>query len=79
MDWITENWALLVGAIYALLSAIGLFVGLFEGPKADKAKSIFEKILSILRGLGLGTYKDEPGTGSVPFKGDTGKRIAAVD
>jgi hypothetical protein len=75
MDWITQNWPLVLGVIYAFLSAAGQLTGMFDGPKAEKAQGIFERILAILRGLGIGTYKDEPGSVSMPFKGDTGKRV----
>ena len=75
INWITANWPLLLGFAYALISAAGQFVGMFDGPKTDKARGIFDYILGILRMFGAGTYKDEPGTTSVPFKGDTGDRI----
>ena len=75
--WITTNWPLMVGGLYALVSAIGQFVGMFNGPKAEKTRGIFDTILNILRRLGAGTYKDEPGTNSIPIiQGDTGKRIS---
>jgi hypothetical protein len=76
ITWITTNWPLLVGSVYFLVSAVGQFVGFFNGPKAQKARGIFDTILDILRRFGAGTYKDEPGTNSVPFfSGDSGKRI----
>jgi hypothetical protein len=78
-NWITTNWPLVLGAVYFLVSAVGQFVGFFNGPKAENAKGVFEKILSILRRFGAGTYKDEPGTNSVPiFGGDTGLRIEST-
>ena len=79
IDWIQNNWyAVLEGLGYLLLAA-GAAVGFFNGPKADRAKTILDRILGILRSIGIGTYKDEPGTLSAPFKGDTGKRVVAVE
>jgi hypothetical protein len=47
-----------------------------DGPKADKVSGIFDMIKLILRRLGGGTFKDEPGTNSVPLiAGDTGERV----
>ena len=51
-----------------------IIVGWVNGPKADQAKTIMQTVISWIRVLGIGTYKDEPGTVSMPFKGDTGKR-----
>jgi hypothetical protein len=77
VQWMTANWPYVMGFAYALISAAGQFVGMFDGPKADKARGIFDYILGILRSLGAGTYKDEPGTTSMPFKRDSGKRIVS--
>lgn len=77
INWMTTNWPYVLGFLYALISAAGQFVGMFNGPGADKARGIFDYVLGILRSLGAGTYKDEPGTTSVPFVGDTNKRIAS--
>ena len=76
MQWMTTNWPYVIGFIYALVSAAGQFVGMFDGPGADKARGIFDYVLGILRSLGAGTYKDEPGTTSMPLRRDTGKRIS---
>jgi hypothetical protein len=50
-----------------------------NGPKADKASGVIERIMALLRGFGIGTYKDEPGSVSLPFKGDTKERIVQTE
>lgn len=79
MGWIAENWPYVLGFAYFLVSAAGQLVGMFDGPdpdeKTDKARGVFEYILGILRTLGAGTYKNEPGTVSMPLKPDSGKRV----
>jgi hypothetical protein len=79
VDWIQNNWLLAGGVLYALLSAVGQIVGMVNGPKADKASGVIERIMAILRSVGIGTYKDEPGTASLPFVGDSKKRITQVE
>jgi hypothetical protein len=79
IDWIQTNWLLAGGVLYALLSAAGQVVGMVNGPKADKASGVIERILALLRGFGIGTYKDEPGSVSFPGKGDSKKRITQVE
>ena len=75
INYITTNWLALGAVLYGAMSLAGQIVGLFDGPGADKARGVFDYILGLLRNFGLGTYKDEPGTTSIPFKGDTGQRI----
>jgi hypothetical protein len=79
IDWIQNNWLLAGGVLYALLSLAGQIVGMVNGPKADKASGVLERMMGLLRGFGIGTYKDEPGSVSRPFKGDTGERIVQVE
>jgi hypothetical protein len=79
LEWIQVNWFVALGGVYAILSAIGQWVGMFDGPdpddKTSKTLGIVNMIMGWLRTIGIGTYKNEPGTGSIPFKGDTGKRV----
>ncbi len=79
VEWITNNWLTVAQAIAGLMVAAGMITGLFNGPRADKAKGIFDYILNLLRGFGVGTYKDEPGTVSTPFKGDSGERVVTTE
>jgi hypothetical protein len=79
VDWIQTNWLLAAGILYALLSLAGQIVGMVNGPKADKASGVIERLMALLRGLGIGTYKDEPGSVSMPFKGDTKERVTQVE
>lgn len=79
IDWIQNNWATMLEAIAGVLVTAGIITGFFNGPRADQAKSILDRILAMIRGLGIGTYKDEPGTGSLPFAPDSGKRIASTE
>lgn len=64
-----------VTAIGSLMIAATAIVAFFSGPKADKARGIFDTILAFLRMIGFGTYKDEPGTLSIPLKSDSGERV----
>jgi hypothetical protein len=36
-------------------------------------------MMALLHGFGIGTYKDEPGSVSMPFKGDSGERIVQTE
>ena len=75
VTWLTTNIPLVIGGLYILFSAAGQTTGMFNGPKADKAKNIFDVILLWLRRFGGGTFKDEPGTNSIPLlSGDSGER-----
>jgi hypothetical protein len=79
VDWIQNNWLLAGGVLYAALSLAGQIVGMVNGPRADTASSVLERMMSLLRGFGIGTYKDEPGSVSMPFKGDSGQRIVQTE
>lgn len=79
IDWFTTNQELIaqiVGLVFALATVI---TALFNGPRKDAALTWITRIQGWLRSFGLATYKDEPGTGSIPFKKDTGKRIVATE
>jgi hypothetical protein len=75
IDWIQNNWYAMAEAVGGIVVAAGVVVGFFNGPKADKAKTVLDRILGLLRQIGIGTYKDEPGTFSVPLKPDSGERV----
>lgn len=79
IEWLQNNWATLGEAIGGLMIVAGIIVGFFNGPKADKARGILDSMLSFLRMIGIGTYKDEPGTLSVPLKKDSGERIVTTE
>jgi hypothetical protein len=75
IDWIQNNWYGVAEGIGYLVLAAGAAVGFFNGPKADRAKTVLDRILGLLRQVGIGTYKDEPGTFSAPLKPDSGVRV----
>jgi hypothetical protein len=76
ITWVTTYWPMIIGGAYIFVSAAGDLTGMVDGPKADKVSGIFDMIKLILRRLGGGTFKDEPGTNSVPLiAGDTGERV----
>jgi hypothetical protein len=79
ITWVQTNWyGVLEGVGYFILGA-GVIVGFFNGPKAEKAKTVFGRILGLLRTIGIGTFKDEPGTLSVPGASDSGERVASTE
>lgn len=67
-----------VTALGSLMIAATAIVAFFNGPRADKVRGVFDTILAFLRMIGFGTYKDEPGTLSMPLKPDSRKRIERV-
>jgi hypothetical protein len=66
---------MIIGGAYIFISAAGDLTGMVDGPRADKASGILDMIKLVLRRLGGGTFKDEPGTNSLPLVGDTGERV----
>jgi hypothetical protein len=76
---VQEIFTQVVTALGTLMVACTAIVGFFNGPTADKVRGIFDTILSFARMFGFGTYKDEPGTLSVPLKKDTGERIVTTE
>ena len=79
IEWIQTNGETLIEAIIGVMVAAGVIVGFFNGPKAGKAKGVLERLIALLRTVGIGTYKDEPGTLSAPLVPDTKKRVTSVD
>ena len=79
IDWIQNNWYAVAEAAGGIVVAAGVIVGFFNGPKADRAKTVLDRILGLLRQIGIGTYKDEPGTFSAPLKPDSGVRVTATE
>ena len=79
IEWIQENGTTLIEAIIGVMVAAGVIVGFFKGPKAGKAQGIIESIIAFLRTIGIGTYKDEPGTLSAPLVPDSKKRVKDVE
>ena len=75
IDWIQNNWYAVAEAAGGIVVAAGVIVGFFNGPKADRAKTFLDRILGLLRQIGIGTFKDEPGTFSAPLKPDSGVRV----
>ena len=75
---VQEIFTQVVQALGALMVASTAIVGFFNGPGADKARGIIDTILSFARMFGFGTFKDEPGTVSLPLKPDTKVRIAGT-
>ena len=82
ITWVSTNWMAAGLGLFFVLSAVGQFVGLFDGPDPDdgtsKTLKVVDRLLGILRSVGIGTYKNEPGTVSMPFKGDSKKRVTAT-
>ena len=79
ITWIQNNWYQMAEWLGAVVVGAGVVVGFFDGPKADKAKTVFGRILGILRTIGVGTFKDEPGTLSIPGSTDTGERVTTTE
>jgi hypothetical protein len=79
IDWIQNNWYAVAEGIGYLVLAATVATGFVNGPKADKVKTVLDRIIGILRQIGIGTFKDEPGTLSIPGAPDTGKRVTAVE
>jgi len=78
ITWIQTNWYAVAQAFGYIVLFAGAVVAFFNGPPAEKAKTIIDRILLLLRQIGIGTFKDEPGTVSMPFKGDSKKRVTAT-
>jgi hypothetical protein len=76
---VQEVFAKVVAALGTLSVAATAIVGFFNGPRASKARKGLDIILGFLRMVGFGTYKDEPGTYSMPLKRDTGERVATTE
>jgi hypothetical protein len=75
IDWIQNNWYAMAEGVGYLVLFASVAVGFANGPKADRAKTVLDRIMGLLRQIGIGTFKDEPGTFSMPLKPDTGVRV----
>ena len=76
---IQETIVKVIQSLGSLMVAATAIVAFFDGPKADKARGVIDTILSFLRMIGFGTFKDEPGTLSVPLKPDSGERVTGTE
>jgi hypothetical protein len=79
LEWFTNNGeqlGLIIGGVFGIATAI---VALVNGPRSGVAQTWLDRILGVLRLIGLATFKDEPGTGSLPGFKDTGKRVVATE
>lgn len=75
---VQEIISMVITALGTIMVAATAITAMFNGPRAQKAKGILDLILSFLRMIGFGTFKDEPGTFSVPLKTDTGARVVDI-
>jgi len=64
MDWLQANWQTLVEALGYLIGGATVIVGLIDKPKANAAVEWLGKILHLFSAV---TFKNEPGTLSVPL------------
>ena len=64
MDWITTNWPTVLNALGMLIVACSTFVGLSNKPQAQNVSAILLKIAKFFSAV---TFKDEPGTLSIPL------------
>jgi hypothetical protein len=74
LEWFTNNGqqlGIIVTAVFGIASAI---VALVNGPRSGTAQTWLDRVLGVLRLLGLATFKNEPGKVSFPGFKDTGKR-----
>lgn len=79
MEFIDQYGEMIMGTLLTFLLTAAAIVGNREGPRAEKAKGILDWIVAFLRRFGPVTYKDEPGTWSLPGKGDSGERVKDVE
>lgn len=64
MEWITNNWAALLEGVGGLILACSALVGLSNAPKAQTASSFLLRVAKFFSAV---TFKDEPGSLSVPL------------
>lgn len=79
MEFIDQYGEMIIGTLITFMLTAAAIVGNREGPKAEKAVGIINWIVGFLRRFGPARYKDEPGTLSMPGKGDTGLRVKDVE
>jgi hypothetical protein len=64
MEWLQNNWQTILEALGYLIGGATVIVGLINKPGANKAVEWLGKILRLLSAV---TFKDQPGTWSVPL------------
>jgi hypothetical protein len=64
MEWITTNWPTLLQVVGGVIAACSAAVGLSNKPKAQNVSSV---LLSIAKFFSAVTFRDEPGTLSIPL------------
>ena len=64
MEWITTNWAMLLEIVGGFILLCSTAVGLSNTPKAQNVSAMLLKIAKFFSAV---TFKDEPGTLSVPL------------
>ena len=74
IDWFSTNQDLIVTIITGIFTFATVVTGFFNGPKKETALTWIDRVRGWFRIIGLVSYKDEPGTFSVPGAGDTGER-----
>lgn len=79
LEWFTNNGEQLGVIIMGVFGIASAIVALVNGPRSGVAQTWLDRILAVLRLIGLTTYKDEPGSASFPGFKDTGKRVASTE
>lgn len=79
IQWFTENQTLIATIVGLAFTIATVITSAFNGPRKDAALTWITRLQGWARSLGIATYKDEPGTLSVPLKGDSGKRVKVVE
>ena len=64
MEWITTNWPMLLESLGGLILICSTLVGISNKPKAQTASAVLMKVAKFFSAV---TFKDEPGTISVPL------------
>lgn len=64
LNWINANGATLVGTLGSIIAACSVLVGFSNKPKAQTFSDGLFKVAKFFSGL---TFKDEPGTISIPL------------
>jgi len=64
MDFLTQNWAVILESIGGLILICSTLVGMSVKPKAQNVSAVLLKVAKFFSAV---TFKDEPGTLSVPL------------
>jgi len=64
MEWLQQNWQTVLEAIGYLIGSATVITGLINKPGANKAAEWLGKILGLLSAV---TFKDQPGSFSIPL------------